>query len=74
MHLTTTPHPNEVLNLFAQQNIAFALPVAYYMAVRRGPDSLMARRLPASEIVPILQVAIRAYSHCVRWSSKKPII
>ena len=56
-----TPHPNEVLNLFAQQNITSVLPVAYYMAVRRGPDSLMDRRLPASaRLSPeILQVAIK---------------
>ena len=36
-----TPHPNEVLNLFVQQNLTFALPMAYYMAARRGLDSLM---------------------------------
>ena len=56
-----TPHPNEVLNLFIQQNLAPALPMAYYMAVRRGPDSLMNRRLPASaRLSPeILQVAVK---------------
>ena len=43
-----TPHPNAVLNLFVQQGLASALPMAYYMAVRRGLDSLMDRRLPAS--------------------------
>ena len=55
-----TPHPNEVLNLFVQQNLTSALPMAYYMAVRRGSDSLMDRRLPASaRLSPeILQVAI----------------
>ena len=36
-----TPHPNDVLNLFVQQKLTFALPVAYYMAARRGLDSLM---------------------------------
>ena len=30
------PHPNEVLKLFVQQNLACELPVAYYMAARRG--------------------------------------
>ena len=35
-----TPHPNEVLNLFVQQGLSSALPVAYYMAARRGIDSL----------------------------------
>jgi len=42
------PHPNEVLNLFVQQKLKSALPLAYYMAARRGLDSLMDRRLPAS--------------------------
>ena len=41
-----TPHPNEVLNLFVQQNLTFALPMAYYMAARRGLNSLMDERLP----------------------------
>ena len=40
------PHPNEVLNLFVEQKIASALPMAYYMAVRRGPGSLMSGHLP----------------------------
>ena len=55
------PHPNETLSLFVQQNIVSALPMAYYMAVRRGPDSLMDRRPPASaRLSPeILQVAIK---------------
>ena len=42
------PHPNAVLNLFAQQKVTSALPMAYYMAARRGLDSLMDTRLPAS--------------------------
>jgi len=56
-----TPHPNAVLNLFVQQNLTSALPMAYYMAVRRGPDSLMGTRLTASaRLAPeILQVAIK---------------
>ena len=56
-----TPHPNEVLNLFVQEKLTSALPMAYYMAVRRGLDSLMDRRLPASARLPpdILQVAIK---------------
>ena len=57
----STPHPNEVLNLFVQQRLTAALPMAYYMAARRGLDSLMDRRLPADVRLPsdILQVAIR---------------
>ena len=55
-----TPHPNEVLNLFVQQEITFALPMAYYMAVRRGPHSLMNPRHSASTRLPpeTLEVAI----------------
>jgi len=40
------PHPNAVLNLFVQQKVTSALPMAYYMAARRGLDSLMDTRLP----------------------------
>jgi len=56
-----TPHPTAVLNLFIQQKLTSALPMAYYMAVRRGPDSLMDARFPASARLPpgILQVAIK---------------
>jgi hypothetical protein len=56
-----TPHPNEVLNLFVQQKLTSALPMAYYMAARRGLDSLMDRRLPPNATLPpeILQSAIR---------------
>ena len=56
-----TPHPNEVLNLFVQQESISALPMAYYMAFRRGLGSLMDRRLPASAILSleILQVAMK---------------
>jgi hypothetical protein len=55
------PHPNTVLNLFIQQNLTSALPMAYYMATRRGPDSLMDGRLPRKATLPpqILQPAIR---------------
>ena len=55
-----TPHPNEVLNLFVQQNLTSALPMAYYMATRRGPGSLMDRRLPRDVTLSpeILQSAI----------------
>ena len=55
-----TPHPNEVLNLFVRQELTSALPMAYYMAVRRGVDSLMNRRLPQSATLApeILQTAI----------------
>jgi hypothetical protein len=57
----STPHPNAVLNLFIQQKLTSALPMAYYMAVRRGPDSLMDRHLPRDAILSpeILQVAIK---------------
>jgi len=57
----TTPHPNAVLNLFVQQKLTSALPMAHYMAVRRGPDSLMDTRFPASARLPpgILQVAMK---------------
>ena len=40
-----TPHPNEVLNLFVQQGLTSALPMAYYMAARRGIDSLTKKSL-----------------------------
>ena len=54
-----TPHPNEVLNLFVQQNLTSALPMAYYMATRRGLGSLMDRHLPPTATLPpeILQSA-----------------
>ena len=41
-----TPHPNEVLNLFVQQKLTSALPMAYYMATREGLNSLMGRNPP----------------------------
>ena len=55
-----TPHPNEVLNLFVQQKLSSALPMAYYMTARRGLDSLMDKRLPhgATLSPEILQSAI----------------
>ncbi|KAF9646045.1 hypothetical protein BDM02DRAFT_3189169 [Thelephora ganbajun] len=55
-----TPHPNEVLNLFVQQKVTSALPMAYYMAARRGLELLMDRRLPQSATLSpeILQSAI----------------
>ena len=46
-----TPHPNEVLNLFVQQKVTSALPMAYYMAARRGAKSLMDDQLPQSAIL-----------------------
>ena len=46
------PHPNAVLNLFIQQKVTSALPMAYYMAARRGSDSLMDIRLPSSATLP----------------------
>ena len=42
------PHPNAVLNFFIQEKVTSALPMAYYMAVRRGSDSLTDTRLPPS--------------------------
>ena len=44
-----------------EQNLTSALPTAYYIAARRGLDSLMDKRLPASaRLSPeILQVALR---------------
>ena len=56
-----TPHPNEVLNLFIQQKLSSALPMAYYMAARRGPDSLMDSQLPQSATLSpdVLRSAIR---------------
>ena len=56
-----TPHPNEVLNLFVQQNLRSALPMAYYMAARRGPDSLMDGHLPRNATLSstILRSAIK---------------
>jgi len=58
-----TPHPNVVLNLFVQQKLTSALPMAYYMAIRRGPDSLMDRNLPRNATLPpeVLQSAIRGF-------------
>jgi len=55
------PHPNEVLNLFVQQNFTSALPMAYYMTARRGLNSLMGGHLPASARLSseILQTAVR---------------
>jgi len=55
------PHPNEVLNLFVQQGLTSALPMAYYMATRRGPDSLIGSHLPrnATLSTEILRSAIR---------------
>jgi hypothetical protein len=56
-----TPHPNTALNLFIQQKLTSALPMAYYMATRRGPDSLMDGLLPRDATLSpqILQPAIR---------------
>ena len=55
-----TPHPNEVLNLFIQQKLTSALPMAYYMAARRGLNSLMDRHLPRGATLSpeVLQSAI----------------
>jgi len=57
-----TPHPNEVLNLFVQQKLTSALPMAYYMATRRGPNSLM-DGIPRNAVLPpeILRPAITGF-------------
>ena len=54
-----TPHPNQVLNLFVQQGLTSALPMAYYMATRKGPNSLIGSHLPrgATLSTEILQPA-----------------
>ena len=56
-----TPHPNEVLNFFVQQNLTSALPMAYYMAARRGPNSLVGGHLSRKATLPpkTLQSAFR---------------
>ena len=56
-----TPHPNEVLNLLIQQKVTSALPMAYYMAARRGVDSLMDKGLPKSSMLSaeVLQSAVK---------------
>jgi len=56
-----TPHPNEVLNLFVQQGLRSALPMAYYMATRKGPNSLIDSHLPrnATLSTETLQSTIR---------------
>ena len=55
------PHPNAVLNLFIKQNVTSALPMAYYMAARRGLDSLMDVQLQSDATLsgPTLKSAIR---------------
>ena len=57
----TKPHPNAVLNFFVQQMVTSALPMAYYMAARRGSDSLTDTRLPPSATLSgrTLRFAIR---------------
>ena len=42
------PHPNAVLNLFVRHGVTWALPMAYYMAARRGLGSLMDPQLSQS--------------------------
>ena len=55
-----TPYPNEVLNLFVQQKLTSTLPMAYYMAARRGLGSLMNPCHPTSVRLPpeTLQMAV----------------
>lgn len=79
------PHPNEVLKFFVQQNLSSALPMAYYMAARRGVDSLMGEHLPPSaRLSPeILRVAIKGLialremelneTHCLIFGPKDPL-
>ena len=58
-----TPHPNEVLNFFVQQNLTFALPMAYFMAIRRGPRLLVGGHLQPEATLPpeILQSAFKGF-------------
>ena len=58
-----TPHPNEVLNLFLQQELTSFLPIAYYMTARKGLNSLMDKRLPQSATLSpeVLQSAIGGF-------------
>jgi len=55
-----TPHPNQVLNLFVQQKLTSALPMAYYMTSQRGLGSLMDKSLARNAILPpdVLRSAI----------------
>ena len=55
------PHPNEVLNLFVQHKLTFALPMAYYMVAWKGVDSFVDGRLPLSATLSpeILQTVIK---------------
>jgi len=55
------PHPNRVLKLFVQQELTAALPVAYYMAIRGGLDSLMDMDPPQDVALPpeVLRSATR---------------
>jgi hypothetical protein len=55
-----TPHPNVVLNLFVQQKLTSALPMAYYMATRKGLNLLMGEHLPRNATLSpkVLQSAI----------------
>ena len=59
-----TPHPNAILNLFLQQKTTSALPMAYYMTVRRGLDLLMDGYLPPNATLApeILQIMIKGLS------------
>jgi hypothetical protein len=72
-----TPHPNTVLNLFVQQKLTSALPMAYYMAARMGLDSLMGRDLPrgSPHFLPIFFSPRSEDSwHSVKQSSTRPTI
>jgi len=72
------PHPNEVLNLFIQQGLTSALPMAYYMAARMGPSSLIGSHLPRNVTLSteILQSAIKGLMalHRVEWNETHRLI
>jgi hypothetical protein len=53
------PHPNSVLNLFAEQGIRFALPFAAYRAALGGFPSLISDK--SGTVLPRLTLASTAY-------------
>ena len=69
---TPKPHSNFVLNIFALQELTSALPMAYYMAARRGLDSPMdARLLPSATLSS--QMTRSATHGLMAWNSRKHI-
>lgn len=54
-----TPHPNAVLNLFLEQKVKFAIPLASYRAALRGFPSLLSNEPGAA--LPRLALAFAIY-------------